>query len=68
MHPAHNRDDLGSNPRGPTRRRICMNPYEEAELEQRDLVCENCWCVISVREYMDNQGICDKCIEELSEE
>ena len=41
-----------------------MNPYEEAELENRDLCCEICWRIISLREYIDNEGICDQCWEE----
>ena len=41
-----------------------MNPYEESELESKDLYCDNCWCLISVREYYDNCGLCDNCVEE----
>jgi uncharacterized CHY-type Zn-finger protein len=40
-----------------------MNPYEESELESKDLYCDNCWCLISVREYHDNCGLCDDCAE-----
>ena len=40
-----------------------MNPYEEFELENKDLYCDNCWCLISVREYYDNCGLCDNCAE-----
>jgi uncharacterized CHY-type Zn-finger protein len=45
-----------------------MNPYEEAELEQKDLICEICECLISTKEYVENDGICNKCVERLSEE
>lgn len=41
-----------------------MNPYEESELECKDLYCDNCWCLISIREYYDNCGLCDDCAEE----
>ena len=41
-----------------------MNPYEESEFENRDLYCEICWRIISVREYFDNEGLCDQCVEE----
>ena len=41
-----------------------MNPYEESELENKDLYCDNCWYLISVREYYDNCGLCDNCAEE----
>ena len=44
-----------------------MNPYEEVELENRDLICEKCGRIISTREYLDNEGICDICVEELPE-
>lgn len=40
-----------------------MNPYEINELENRDLYCEECESLISVQEYLDNQGICNKCLE-----
>lgn len=38
-----------------------MSVYEEAELERRDLVCEQCGCIISTQEYLSNDGLCDKC-------
>ena len=53
----------GSIPARGTRRRINMNPYEISELENKDLYCEQCECLISVKEYLDNQGICNKCLE-----
>ena len=37
-----------------------MYPYE---LENQDLYCEKCECLISIQEYLDNQGICNKCLE-----
>ena len=40
-----------------------MNPYEINELENQDLYCEICDCLISTKEYLDNQGICNKCLE-----
>ena len=40
-----------------------MNPYEEAELESRDLTCLACDCRISSREYYENDGLCDDCYE-----
>ena len=45
-----------------------MNPYEEAELENKDLTCEICWKIISIKEFIENEGICDQCAEELPEE
>ena len=54
----------GSNPPRGTKGEIKMNPYEESELENRDLYCDICWCVISTREYFDNEGLCDACAEE----
>ena len=44
-----------------------MNPYEINELESRDLYCEICWRIISTIEYLENNGICDQCIEEENE-
>ena len=41
-----------------------MNPYEESLLESQDLYCDICWCMISTREYFDNEGLCDACAEE----
>ena len=41
-----------------------MNPYEESLLESQDLYCDICWRTISVREYFDNEGLCDGCAEE----
>lgn len=40
---------------------IYMNIYEEAEFEARDLACDICWKTISVKEYVENDGICDDC-------
>ena len=40
-----------------------MNPYEINELENQNLYCELCDCLISTQEYLDNQGICNKCLE-----
>ncbi len=40
-----------------------MNPYEISELENKDLYCEDCESVISTQTYLDNQGICNKCLE-----
>lgn len=42
-----------------------MNIYEIAELENQDLYCENCESLISTVEYLDNDGLCDKCYNEL---
>ena len=42
-------------------------PYEEAELEARDLTCNICWKPISVREYIENDCFCDECFENLIE-
>ena len=44
-----------------------MNPFEIAQLEVLDLICEKCGRIISTREYLDNEGICDICVEELPE-
>ena len=41
-----------------------MNIYEIAELENQDLYCENCESLISTKEYIDNDGLCDKCYNE----
>lgn len=41
-----------------------MNPYEYSELEKQDLYCENCEKLISTREYIDNDGLCDSCYNE----
>lgn len=38
-----------------------MNPYEESELEGRDLYCEWCGRPISVTEYLDYDGFCEDC-------
>lgn len=53
----------GSTPSPGTKRRDDMNPYEINELENQDLYCEICDCLISTKEYLDNQGICNKCLE-----
>ena len=68
MRSAHNRDDLGSSPRGPTKRRMYMNPYEIVELEKLDLICEKCGRIISTQEYLDNESLCNVCVEELPKE
>ena len=41
-----------------------MNVYEIAALENQDLYCENCENPISTVEYIDNDGLCDKCYDE----
>ena len=38
-----------------------MNPYEYSELEARNLYCEICERLIFTKEYVDNDGLCDKC-------
>lgn len=43
---------------------IFMNIYEIAELENQDLYCENCENLISTKEYIDNDGLCNKCYNE----
>ena len=43
---------------------MSMNIYEIAELENQDLYCENCENLISTKEYIDNDGLCDKCYNE----
>ena len=45
-----------------------MNPYEIAELEKLDLICEKCGRIISTQEYLDNESLCNVCVEELSKE
>lgn len=40
-----------------------MNPYEEAELESRELTCLICDCKISIREWLENDQLCDDCWE-----
>lgn len=40
-----------------------MNPYFIAELESKDLYCEECGKLISTQTYLDNNGFCNKCIE-----
>ena len=40
-----------------------MNPYEWNELENQDLYCEICKSLISTQTYLDNYGVCDKCLE-----
>lgn len=62
-HPTHIREVVGSSPTAGTKRRDIMNPYEINELENQDLYCEFCDCLISTQEYLDNQGICNKCLE-----
>ena len=38
--------------------------YEFSELELRDLYCEICGNLISTAEYLDNEGICNTCLED----
>ena len=40
-----------------------MNPYEICELENKDLHCELCNSLISTKEYLNNEGFCNKCVE-----
>lgn len=40
-----------------------MNPYEESELEARDLYCDHCWKLISSHEHYEYCGLCDQCYE-----
>ena len=40
-----------------------MNSYELCELENSDLFCEHCGSLISTSEYLDNEGICNKCLD-----
>lgn len=42
-----------------------MNPYELSALENKDLYCEQCGEYISLDEYIDNDGLCDICAEEI---
>ena len=39
-----------------------MNPYEFSEYEEKDLYCEECGRLMSTKEYLENEGICDDCI------
>lgn len=41
-----------------------MNIYEISDLENQDLYCENCGNLISTKEYIDNDGLCNKCYNE----
>ena len=41
-----------------------MNVYEISDLENQDLYCENCRKLISTKEYIDNDGLCNKCYNE----
>ena len=43
---------------------MIMNIYEIAELENQDLYCEYCESLISTKEYIDNDGLCNKCYNE----
>ena len=61
--PTHIREVVGSSPTTGTKRSDNMNPYEISELENQDLYCELCDYLISSQEYLDNQGICNKCLE-----
>ena len=63
-HATYNCEVGGSNPPGSTKRRDKMNPYEESLLESQDLYCDICWRTISIREYFNNEGLCDGCAEE----
>ena len=38
-----------------------MNIYEEVELEARDLACDICKKLISIEEYVENDGVCNDC-------
>jgi len=40
-----------------------MNLYEINEYEGKDLYCEGCGKLMSTKEYLENDGICDNCIE-----
>ena len=40
-----------------------MNLYEINEYEGRDLYCEGCGKLMSTKEYLENEGICDDCAE-----
>lgn len=42
---------------------MCINPYEESELEGRDCLCERCGEIISTQTYLENDGFCDACLE-----
>lgn len=42
-----------------------FNPYEYAELELQDLYCEQCGEIISTQEYINNDGLCDNCYNEI---
>ena len=42
-----------------------MNDYELSALEGRDLYCEQCGKYISLNEYIDNEGLCNICAEEV---
>ena len=42
-----------------------MNDYELSALEGKDLYCEQCGEYISLDEYIDNDGLCDICAEEI---
>ena len=42
-----------------------MNDYELSALEDKDLYCEQCGKYISFNEYIDNDGLCDICAEEI---
>lgn len=38
-----------------------MNLYEINEYESKDLYCEGCGKLMSTKEYLENEGICDDC-------
>ena len=40
---------------------IYMKIYEEVELEARDLTCDICKKLISIEEYVENDGVCNDC-------
>ena len=42
-----------------------MNDYELSTLEGRNLYCEQCGKYISLDEYIDNDGLCDICANEI---
>ena len=43
-----------------------MNDYEWSWYESRDWFCEICGSLISTDEKIENDGLCNKCVEELN--
>jgi hypothetical protein len=41
-----------------------MNQYEFAELEGKDLYCDECGSSISTVQYIENDSLCNNCIKE----